>query len=444
MAAKLRIYQAGVQNLAKGITKLRIYQAGVQILWVDAPYWGFDVEAVSSIEFEVTVGNPSMIVFPHVPSLGMKESFEWLTDIITSKDGSEQRISVRKTPRQFLDIKVFLKNEQEQSDLNALLFYNQKSIWGVPCWHEYTKVASLISSGDISVYFDTSYADYRDNSLALLWQSEDSFEVLNIETVESDHLILSSNVISTWSGTKWIMPLRVGYIQNSSKITSKAGGEAEFEAVFMIWDNKLLTGYVPERTYNESTVLLDASIEDGGQVLEIDSDVVITDYGYGMFDVFSDSDFNKYVRSHVFRNNNKEDCWNFKLFLYSLYGRRNAIYMPSYMADMVLKETMSSSAVTFVIDGTKLTTYMEVNTLRTHVAFMFPNGDTYLREITGFEASGNETIVTINAPLGIQINVGDCELCFLDKYRLTEDRLEIEYEEPFSNICRTNFTRVVE
>ena len=87
---------------------------------------------------------------------------------------------------------------------------------------------------------------------------------------------------------------------------------------------------------------------------------------------------------------------------------------------------------------------MGLNDLRNHVAFIFSDGNIIFKQITGITDSGDENIIGIDSALGIQIEPGDCRICLLDKCRLSEDRLEIEWESSFTLTCKLNFTRVKE
>jgi hypothetical protein len=91
---------------------------------------------------------------------------------------------------------------------------------------------------------------------------------------------------------------------------------------------------------------------------------------------------------------------------------------------------------------------MGLNTMRTHLAFVFTDGTFLFREITDMaettDSSGDVTTVTINSSLGRNVTVGDCQICFLDKCRLLSDEVELEYDEPFRHYCHVRFKRVVE
>lgn len=412
------------------------------------------VTETGSVEFDCTIiftfpGEEPYIsltgtrvaVFPFAPSIPMMETLEWKTDIMTSKDGSEQRMILRPIPRQGFRFDVMLKNEQEQAILDALMFLWAKRNWGVPVWGEWVEHTDNISAGDTTINLDTTNADFRDDSYAIIWQTYDSYEAIKIETVAAGSLTLEKAVLNNWSGVKVIMPLRIAYMLSPSNWNVNADGVGNFSCSFTVTDNYLLETYVAPETYN-SLPVLEASLEAGGLDNQVDSDAKFTDYELSKYTMFSDSDFNIYVQQHVFRKITKADIWAFREFLHSLYGRRGTCWIATDKEDFRQTQVLGAAETEMRVANVGWARNMALNDLRTHIAFIFPDGARYYRQITGLTQSGDEDIVGIDSALGIEVQPGDCVICILDKCRLTEDKVEIEWQEPFRIQSRINFTRV--
>jgi len=441
-----RIEIAGV-NLLQADPTAHIEIIAVNLIMTETAQWQAVATSVSAASG--TLGYTAFIpCIAHPPLLGMKEIYEWNTDVMRSKDGSEQRMSIRSTPHLTIQHDVYLNNEQEQARVESLLFGYAKQSWAVPMWSEYTTHAGNIAAGDTQILFDTSEADYHDGGFAIIWQTPQSFEIVAIGTVASDRLNLSSPAGFSWGGSQLIMPVRLGYLRSSSMFKSTADGQAHYSCTYSIYDNELLTGYVADTTYNSLTVIDKSSHEDKGLELSVDSDPFVQDYGLGDFDFFSDSDYNIYVQGHTFRNKGRTEVWNFKLLLHSLFGRQVPVWVPTDKADFVLKYAVGGAATILTMEAAGWAQYMQLNAFRTHLAFYFTDGTMIFREVTALEkiedSGGNLTTnVTLAVPLARAVQPGDCVISFLDKCRLSSDRVEVEYDEPFRNYCRTNFTRVL-
>ncbi|MHA2066705.1 MAG: hypothetical protein ACXABY_20225, partial [Candidatus Thorarchaeota archaeon] len=283
---------------------------------------------------------------------------------------------------------------------------------------------------------------------ALIWQSPTQYELVYISTVTPTQLNLSQVVASTWTGTKTILPVHLSYIRPShTRLESLADGNGYLAMTFVPTDYQGASGYSAPTTYQSIPVLTKATLEDGRQEFEIHGDMKTIDYGLGRFSMYSDSEFNIHIQGHLFRQVGKQECWEFKQLICSLKGRFGVVWIPTFKEDCVQIETIGSSDVSFEIETIGWSQNMQLNDLRTHLAFIFPDGSFLFREITAIEEVTDSlgittTLITMDSSLGQAVQPGDCEISFLDKCRLSEDEVTTEFDEPFRNYCKTTFTRV--
>ena len=380
----------------------------------------------------VVLSGTRMIVFAFCPQLKIPELLEWMTDVITPRDGigAEQRISVRTIPRQKFTYSIPLKTEKEQSRFEAAMFEAQKRYFGLPIWTERVTHTATITAADGTITVDTTNADFRDESYALIWKSITEYEAVKIDTVAAGLLTLESPVVATYTGTKFILPLRIAQVNSPVKKTNLSAGLMIATVGFSVKDNILQTGYTPATTYKTFPVL-DVGSKHFGRIAKIsgsDSDSFIQDYESGDFDYYSDSEFNKISQGWGFANEDKAACWDFRLFLHSLYGMQGTVWVPTYKDDLAQASVIGAADTSFQINNIKLAENMTFNTLRTHLAFILPSGTTYYREITGIvELNDNIEVISIDAQLGVELAVGDCMISFLDLCRRASDTAKMDW-----------------
>ena len=377
----------------------------------------------------VTISGTRMIVFAYCPKPQIREMLESLTDIITGSDGSEQRFSVRQVPRQSFGLDIVLRNTKDQARFDAALFGWQKRSWGVPVWPELVIHTGAIAADDMTIAVDTTNADFRDDSYAVIWKSLTEFEAVRIETKSDSLLTLETAVQNTWTGRKLIMPLRIAQIVSAVKKSNLGPVHAGSSVLFAVKDNVLVTGYSADQTYKGLPVLAEAAVM-GGVKKDTDSagDSFSQDYKSGDFDWFSDSDFNIISQNWGFYNNTRAGCWGFRQFLHSLYGMQGLCWAPTYKPDMIATDTIGAADTNFRIENIKLAVNMGLNDLRTDLAFIFSDGTILPREITGIvEADEDEEIISIDSALGVEVAVGGCRICFLDKVRRASDAVTINW-----------------
>lgn len=397
----------------------------------------------------VVLSGTRMIVFAFCPQLKIPESLEWMTDIITPRDGvgSEQRISVRTIPRQKFTYTIPLKTEKEQSRFEAAMFGAQKRYFGLPIWTERVLHTATITAVDGTITVDTTNADFRDESYALIWKSITEYEAVKIDTVAAGLLTLESPVVATYTGTKFILPLRIAQVNSPVKKSNSAAALMMATVSFSVKDNILQTGYTPDVVYKTFPVLNVGSKQLGrtAKVSDSDSDSFVQDYESGDFDYYSDSEFNMITQGWGFVNEDKAACWDFRLFLHSLYGMQGTVWVPTYKDDLAQASVIGAADTSFQIENIKLAENMTYNTLRTHLAFIVPGGTTYYREITGIvELNDNIEVVSIDAALGAIIAVGGCMICFLDLCRRASDTANIDWFFFDKNNINETYMAVVE
>jgi hypothetical protein len=279
----------------------------------------------------------------------------------------------------------------------------------------------------------------------VIWKSLTEYEAIKIETIAANLLTLETPVVNTFTGVKLLMPLRIAQMNKTTSRRDHSTGLAEFDLAFAVKDNVLLTGYTPAITYKGLPVLTEATAVDPTQDKDIDSDSSIQDYESGDFDYFSDSEFNINSQSHLFYNDTKAECWSFRKFLHSLYGRQGMVWIPTHKEDMVQAETIHAADTSFQIENIGLAENMTFNALRMHMAFIFPDGSQIYKEITGIvESDENIEIVSIDTALGIEVAVGGCMLSFMHRCRLAADNIELTWPMAHQNECKTNFVAVKE
>ena len=387
----------------------------------------------------VTLTGVRMLVFPFPPEFGIKESLECLTDILTPNDGvgSEQRISIRPMPRQSFTYPLHLEDEREQSRFEAIMFSWHKRSFGLPLWTEKELHTTAIDALDETITVDTTNADYRAGGYAVIWKSLTSYEAVKIDAVADNLLTLNSPVVGSYTGNKFIMPCRTAQIVNVVKRTNTEKEFSRMQITFAVKDNILLTGFVAVQSYLGLPVILTGSyIGQQSKDYTSDSDSFVQDYGLGDFDYFSDSEFNFLSQNWTFYNDTKAKCWDFRLFIHSLLGRQGTFWTPTYREDLIATEIIHAVDTSFRIENIKLAENMTFNTLRNHLAFVFPSGTIICKAITGIvEVDADEEIISIDTALGVEVAIGGCKISFLDLSRQASDLIDFDWGEANKNIA---------
>ena len=149
----------------------------------------------------------------------IEESLEWMTDVLTGWDGTEQRIRLRASPRRRWRYTPALQAHQTKQ-LEAIIWALQPTTYACPVWPDATRLQALLASGSSSVPVPsgTTGTDWLAGGIGLLIDGDDgaasylsgatSAEVLQVSTVASLSVSLFTPTSRIWPIGSVLVPAR--------------------------------------------------------------------------------------------------------------------------------------------------------------------------------------------------------------------------------------------
>jgi hypothetical protein len=148
------------------------------------------------------------------------EQIGYLTDIITSFRGMEQRIQLRDIPNGTLTYTSLLATLRDLQTAGAILFGNQARAFGVGRWQFAATPTAPAPAGSQDLVFDTANLPLAAGGLVLLWMSPYQWEVGTIETVWSDRITLQLALQYSWPAQQaTVLPLLIGYLSQQETLS---------------------------------------------------------------------------------------------------------------------------------------------------------------------------------------------------------------------------------
>jgi hypothetical protein len=163
-----------------------------------------------------------LIPFPFPPNWAqpVTETFGFMTDIIVSYRGMEQRIQLRAVPVGTIRYATLLDDLRDAQMANAILFGNQARAFGVGRWQFQTRLLQDANVDDHDVFCDTSDIPFEPGGMVLLWTDPYHWEVQTIESVLPDRVVLSFGLIQSWTvGPTIVLPIVVGRLSADEGFT---------------------------------------------------------------------------------------------------------------------------------------------------------------------------------------------------------------------------------
>lgn len=378
-----------------------------------------------------TVTFGEVLVIPHQPSSPINESLEWLNDEFKARSGRESFLQVRTAPRQFLTHRFDSKDNAQQ--ISSIVHHHLKELVAVPIWQDRQRCSVVAGDQFISVV-NTEGLSFYEDSLAILWKSEDDWELVEVVNVTigwgefygwgyggTKILVLNAPVSNTWSNV-WLMPVRTArIIPEAQRTTTGVGGVVKLILNLRVEDNypytdpftydfyedEIICPFVPE-----SVGIPGVTDAHNTKVDEVDSLVGIVSSSYP---------WNRSQRSRSMRLTGQGYSeWRYiRSFLYRCGGKLGSFWMPSYEHDFTLVSTGVISD-TFLVknEGYKFDEKEYIVAITDDA--MIP------RKILQRTVVGDNLELVVDIP--IDAAADDISiLCFFDLMRLRDDRVEIEW-----------------
>lgn len=334
---------------------------------------------------KVTVVNfDELAILPYQPQAPIIERFEWLSDVIEFKNGTEERYGPRLVPRHFFEYKFPLQTWKKAEAFNTLYGAVRKN-WAVPIWTEGQFVGD-ISPGQFVISCDTLVHDLQAGSLVMLFNGSDEFKVLEIESKTDTDITLAVDP-GAMSGA-YVLPVRAGFIVGTVTITT-GGREALASVTFQIDDALNVPEVVPLQ-HKSDDIYFDAGLFGDSKtidrVIEMRNDV--NDFDIGIVAHSTPWLNARYSMPYKWLLDGAEEVRAFKEFLFRRSGKVRRFWLPTFENDLRHKSTGTISSL-LVVESDSIIDY---GSQRVNIAIEKNDGSWLVREVTNFQQSGAPTV----------------------------------------------------
>lgn len=266
---------------------------------------------------------------------GILERLEWLTDVLTSSTGAEQRRALRLSPRRSVEITIN-PTQNERTFVDLLLHKLGSNDWLFPLWFDKARLSVAAELGAERIEFDNTFREFTDGGLALIYKDTFTWEVISIGGQDSTGLDLDVPLDAAWGKNIAVYPLRQARLQNETELRALSS---------RVGESVLLWTMVEANDYPEA--MPDAQAFEGMPVLTIapnrSQDITLNhvrlavdrDNQTGIPHRVDSAGRAFQVQSHSWMVVGREAQSEFRSMLYWLRGRQRALWLPSFNEDIV-------------------------------------------------------------------------------------------------------------
>lgn len=375
-----------------------------------------------------------VVLFPLQPEAGYRETLEFLTEILGHVDGSEQRIALRKNPRQLFDWTIAVPDGASRSRLENIIYEWQRRIFGIPIWHEATRLTVAATTGDTTINVrETAYRDFRVGSLVVVYVSDTQNDVGTIATsgLGATTITLESGLLSDYPVGTLVVPLRTGSIRGLARGRRYPSGAQELRIGFRVDDNDSDLADTSSWTMLNSKVLLDGNNAIGQTLTEsFDQQVTIIDNETGVVSQISNWDYNKRISNKTFWTNSVQGLWTVRQLLHALRGRQVSFYLPTFADDLQPTQPLTSGSTDLTVVNVGYTQFVRNRQNKNIIRIEFVSGTTPLiRTISSSsEDSSTEETLTLSTTWPATYQPSEIKkISFIEEVRFDSDDIRIEH-----------------
>lgn len=396
----------------------------------------------------VEVTGRRIIVWPFPPNWSQQyaESLDWLTDVMTSFSGDEQRYALRSKPRRIIEYSSVVQKE-ESAIAGNLLWGWQNRNYAVPLWFDKTVLSGGASIGATTLSLDTTNRGFFSGGLLLLINGPMDYEAIEIDSFTSSSVALAKPLERAWSvGTK-VYPVNVARLPTNVTSTQLTDSVRQL-AVTFVSDPVQNDPYIPvaaaSTTHNGYEVILRKP--NWAVPIEIDNEFLYesADFQVGGIAYATSTTYPKITRRFQWNLHSKTEIRQFREMLGRMKGRNRAAYLPTWFSEFELWSTEVASAVTIKVKNNEFYRMVNADPALNTLMILPRTGAPIIRTIgsVGIDPSGFVTL-GLNAAVGIDLNVTTLSrLSLVHLCRLTTDRVTINWLSDEKATVEANFTLV--
>lgn len=378
------------------------------------------------------------------------EALEWLTSILSSPTGAEQRRCLRLYPRKTIEYDIVVAEEersaaeQQVARFGAINFY-------LPIWFESYTLSVDAPSGATSLNVPSaSNGGIKAGDILFLGSLSDvtDFELVEVAGVTGSTVTLVSAIETDWPAFIKVHPVRKARFAEQPTFQMRTDRMASASLTFMVMQP------------NEDALALDTDIDafdayEGSLIftLEPETSQRLERGAERLIETFDNQ-----VSIPVYRDTagipffTQQFRWvcqgrgeyaDLIALLYALAGRFTNCWLPSYNDDLMLTADISGLLPLMQVKNFGFTDSGGISEGRTHICIFKNDGTRIYRRITASAvlSGGDEFIAFDSLISGGLTKESVLRISFMQLSRLDQDRIEISHETDTEglSVCVANF-----
>lgn len=278
--------------------------------------------------------------FNLIPDVPVRESWEFLTDVLVNENGQEQRIALRRNPRRNMRFSVEILDLEERRLQYELLYKNMGLQAIIPAYHHGTNITGITLPGGTKYFFDPTQTQMRvGESLVVVNSKTGTANIASVISIEADGAIVGSASGEVVDQGWYVYPAHTMIIRDDSGLTMRnVTGTLDIQADGFSTPALVRPGSAAViRTLDGLNVMDKRPLIEAPEQFSFRVDRI--DYETGIIDILRRGDPHAIISGDRqwqidrYANNGEEEDF-FRTFIDQVRGSQKAWLMPTFFPDL--------------------------------------------------------------------------------------------------------------
>lgn len=359
----------------------------------------------------------------------VKETLEWLTDVLQSPSGAEQRRALRLAPRRGFAFEVLVhRAERTRFDLWAHVLGAQSL--ALPIWTDAQYVSTPVAADSSAIVASTAGYDFAAGGLAVLASEDWSiFELVAVGQVSAGGLTLAAPTLHAWPVGSRLLPARKALLQSLPEPVRLTDELARASVAFELLEPCSWPAQLPATLYRGKPVLESRPDESNDLTLGYERLTQRLDNQVGIPRITDTSGYGFVLQQHAWALWGRDEHSAFRSLLYGLRGRQAAIWVPTHAADLFAAgQTQGQTLQVLPCGYADLVNTGKARMGRQDIRIELATGETLHRRITAAAAGAAQETLALDQALPAGVTASAISrISFMALCRQAEDKAEISH-----------------
>ncbi len=388
-------------------------------------------------------------LWPHLPdwSGGFDVRRGFKTDIIASRNNTEQRRAIRTDPRISVEYRTVVSDDDFRDAKHFLRAWQNKPAI-IPDFARWATTTAQSNSGTSALTVSPMPVWAVAGQNLILCGAGNVMERVQVSSIAGTTINLEDTLDATWASGSVLRPTFFGLLDGKIGARRPTRGAAEIDVTLDCYP-----GGEPARdagtawaTYNSREIFTLVPDDSGPPSVSSLWPVERVDFDVGRTAEFRPIDRAETLVECSFRGSSPTETAEVEQFFDRMKGRRTSFYMPTFEKDFEMVGTAGSGTATVTVEGNDLFAdfgSVDYSAEDMGLAICLTSGTNLYRRITDIASSAGNSVITVDANWGTGLNSGNvARISWMPVRRFAADEMVTGWKTPLSADVRLPFQSV--